>query len=301
MMIQARLSALLLAVFGVLTGCGTAQSGDPPPFGQGVLWRVEKAGAVSHVFGTVHSVDERVVNLAPRVADTFAAARNLSIEMIDDQATQSKLTVAMLIPGGRTLEEILGPELFAETVKVGERYGFQPAALERLKPWAPFLFYSYPPSEFHRIAAGMQPLDQRLQHDAEARAIPVYGLETPEEQIATFDEMKESDQVALLAGVVTQNPTIEEQFAAIIEHYVARDVAAIVAMTEAQTGEGDEALMRMFQQRLITDRNHRMADRMAARLEEGGAFVAIGALHLPGEEGVLNLLKQRGFEISRVY
>jgi uncharacterized protein len=51
----------------------------------------------------------------------------------------------------------------------------------------------------------------------------------------------------------------------------------------------------------VAERNLRMVERMTDRLAEGGAFVAVGALHLPGERGILNLLAGRGYRISRVY
>jgi uncharacterized protein YbaP (TraB family) len=51
---------------------------------------------------------------------------------------------------------------------------------------------------------------------------------------------------------------------------------------------------------MIGARNHRMVERMTKSFD-GGAFVAIGALHLPGEDGVLALLEQRGYAIKRVY
>ena len=65
--------------------------------------------------------------------------------------------------------------------------------------------------------------------------------------------------------------------------------------------QGDQRLADEFQQHLVVDRNHRMAERMRQYLQQGQAFIAVGALHLPGEEGLLNLLEQQGYTVRRVY
>ena len=59
--------------------------------------------------------------------------------------------------------------------------------------------------------------------------------------------------------------------------------------------------MQIFQDRMINARNRLMARRMIARLKAGGAFVAVGAAHLPGKRGILSLLVRQGYRISRVY
>lgn len=65
--------------------------------------------------------------------------------------------------------------------------------------------------------------------------------------------------------------------------------------------QDDQRLADEFQQRLVVDRNHRMAERMQPYLQQGKVFIAVGALHLPGEEGLLNLLEQQGYAVRRLY
>ena len=63
----------------------------------------------------------------------------------------------------------------------------------------------------------------------------------------------------------------------------------------------ERALRAKIDKRLLEDRNHRMVERMLPRFDEGGAFIAIGAAHLPGESGVLALLERRGYTVTRLY
>ena len=80
-----------------------------------------------------------------------------------------------------------------------------------------------------------------------------------------------------------------------------RDLARLVEINEAELAVGGEQFAADFQNRLVVHRNHLMAERMQPYLKQGKAFIAVGALHLPGETGLLNLLEQRGYTVRVVY
>jgi hypothetical protein len=83
--------------------------------------------------------------------------------------------------------------------------------------------------------------------------------------------------------------------------YLARDLNGLFAWMRRQAAGQDPRLMQLFQDRIIDARNRLMATRMVARLKDGLVFVAVGALHLPGRNGILSLLAQRGYKVSRIY
>jgi uncharacterized protein YbaP (TraB family) len=83
--------------------------------------------------------------------------------------------------------------------------------------------------------------------------------------------------------------------------YLRRDLERIFRIARADEGPRERALRQKIERRMLDDRNARMVERMLPRFEEGGAFIAIGAAHLPGEQGVLALLERRGFGVVRVY
>ena len=78
-------------------------------------------------------------------------------------------------------------------------------------------------------------------------------------------------------------------------------MSAIFSLMTGQMAADDDELGRRFMRRAVDERNLRMVERMASRLAEGDAFIAVGSLHLPGEHGLLNLLAQRGYRVTRVY
>jgi hypothetical protein len=89
----------------------------------------------------------------------------------------------------------------------------------------------------------------------------------------------------------------------VVDAYLARDLAGLWRISQESRGGGSEErrLNEVLMRRLLHERNIRMAERSEARLREGGAFIAVGALHLYGDGGVLSLLEQRGWRVTRVY
>ncbi len=297
----AGLPLLLLSLAAGLSGASAAEI----PFGKGILWRVQAADAAagaapSHVFGTMHITDERVLAVPQPVREAVAAADSATFEVIMTDQARREMGQAMVLQDGRTLDAILGPEGFAAVSEVGRRYGFQPAHLRVFKPWALATIFSLPRDELARNSNGTLPLDQALQVEAQRQGKSLHALETPQEQIALFNEMPEDSQIAMLTSAIEQNATIDAMFEEMVEQYLARDTAGIYARMEAQRDVQPE-FVDMFLLRFNDSRNRIMADRMAARLARGGAFIAVGALHLPGERGLLSLLSQRGFTVTRVY
>ncbi|UCE88321.1 MAG: TraB/GumN family protein [Pseudomonadota bacterium] len=65
--------------------------------------------------------------------------------------------------------------------------------------------------------------------------------------------------------------------------------------------QSDPEIAELFTRRFIVERNRLMLERMQPRLREGNAFIAVGALHLPGEQGLLRLLERRGYRVKAIY
>jgi uncharacterized protein YbaP (TraB family) len=135
-----------------------------------------------------------------------------------------------------------------------------------------------------------------------AGELRVHGLETIDEQLKVFDEIALQDQIVLLEEAVENHAQLKRDLQQVIECYLARDLAGMQQLSDEESNRlGNPRLVAEVERRLIYERNVHMAERMLPRLQEGNAFVAIGALHLPGEQGVLRLLQQRGYSISVVY
>jgi uncharacterized protein YbaP (TraB family) len=272
-------------------------------YGQGLLWRVERPGETpSHLFGTMHSNDPDVTRLPEPVAAAFDGAQSFGLEMVLTADATGQLRAATTLPGG-DLENLLGTARFERMADLGWRYGMPVSALRQLKPWAVMMLLSLPPAEFARRTARQESphLDLLLQRRAAAQRMVIFGLESASEQIALFDDLPVNDQIAFLEVAMVESARIDSWWSTMKKAYLARDVGALYQLMSEDRMADHHELMQLFKERMIDQRNERMVQRMVYGLAKGKAFIAVGALHLPGERGVLHLLAQQGYAITRVY
>ena len=261
----------------------------------GLLWEIGRPDSPpSYLFGTIHSEDPEVIDLAPAVESAFTGSRQVVLEVNLDADAMVSGGAAMLMTDGRRLSEIVGKALFEQAAAALQSRGIPEMVAEHMKPWAAAATLSMPVPETGRV------LDVVLFQRAQQAGKPLYGLETIAEQLEVFEGLPLDDQVALLRDAVEQFAGIDAMQAELLAAYKRQDLAALVAINAAAMATGDQRLAGEFQRRLIVDRNHRMAERMEPYLKQGGAFVAVGALHLPGEQGLLRLLEQRGYSVRAV-
>jgi len=262
----------------------------------GLLWEVSKAGAEpAYLFGTIHTEDPDVLQLAKPVQQAFAASQAVVLEMLLDVDAMRYSSAAMLMMDGRSLSDMIGQPLFKQASLAMQSRGISAAVLDRMQPWAAAVTLSMPAPETGQV------LDAMLYQNALQQGKDVFGLETVQEQLHVFESMSVADQVTLLKDAVENFSDLDAMHAELLEAYKRRDLNGLVAISEASMQQGDQRLADEFQQHLVVDRNHRMAERMRQYLQQGQAFIAVGALHLPGEEGLLNLLEQQGYTVRRVY
>jgi uncharacterized protein YbaP (TraB family) len=267
-------------------------------FERGLLWEVSRQGGpASHVFGTIHVADPRLEALPAQVLGAFERASSLMLEFLPDAYSNERFVEAAMFLDRQTLEEKIGAEDFERAVEQLAPIGLPREVLNKLKPWGALLNLRDP-----RGADGTTP-DARLAAMARARRMPVLQIEGVEEQIFTFDELPMEAQVALLKHSLAHRAELLELGERTLDAYLARDLLRIWQLREAFIARhaAVAAYQAALTKRVIYDRSVVMAFRMQRELRRGGAFVALGALHLHGDRGVLALLEQDGWRARRVH
>lgn len=263
---------------------------------RGLLFEIAIDGVTpSHLFATIHSEDPRVIQLPPPVQAAFDGAQAFVMEAIPDDSAALRAMSLMSYSDGRSLKQVLPASLYRETVKVMASRGLSEEAIRDFKPWALVTLLSTPPSATGEF------LDIRLYRDAQAQGKPTVGIETIEEQIALLDGLSEADQVALLRETLATYPELGEIFQRLVAAYVRRDLSALVQLSDMYARWGSPELAERFRRTAVDERNRRMAERMRPQLAEGGRFIAVGALHLPGPGGLLQRLLDQGYTVRPVY
>ena len=267
---------------------------------KGLLWKIEKQGMpVSYLFGTMHVSDSRVTKLPEIVDQVFLRADHFVMEVVMDQRGVDYLSEVSFFNNGQSLKKIMGSTEYEKLLKLSAKRIFIPEhRLNRMKPWA-VLMLLMSPLEAQPEAGGL--LDMVLYQKALHQKLNVSGLESVEEQISVFDSMSLADQLWLLSRSIDDIDLLDAQFPEMLNAYLNRDLAGLVNIQKAAMYD-DSQIDDRFIHRLLTLRNIRMVERINVILQQRQTvFVAIGALHLPGKAGVLHLLEQQGYRVTRAY
>ena len=268
-------------------------------FDRGLLWRVTRQGArPSHVYGTIHVPDARLAELPPPVRNALDASRSLMLEFVPDGYSRERFMEAAMFLDRQTLEGTIGRDDFERVVEMLSPIGLPREVVNKLKPWGVLLNLRNP-----RRGADGTPVDAQLIDLARERRLPLDQIEGVEEQIFTFDEFPMESQVALLRHSLDYRDELDALAERTVEAYLARDLRALWRLREQFIASHPEvaAHQAVMTKRVIHDRNVVMAFRMQRQLRRGDAFVALGALHLYGERGVLARLEEDGYRAARVF
>ena len=285
------------------TPTATPAVAPPTQVERPLLWRIELAPP-SYLFGTIHLPDERVNKLPPVVADVFDRCDALYTELPMEMAQLIKQMDRMQLPKGTTLREALGDELYDEVAAYVQTKGVAMALLDRLQPWA--LGVQLAVLDQMKEMATKPALDMAIYQRAKRAGKTVGGLETMDEQTGAFADMTPAEHRSFvrdsLVDIVTKERAGLHPTEDLLRRYLQGDEAAIEARAN-DFALTDAKLKKRLMTRLLDDRNVTMADRIVRKLQAAPERVqvfAVGALHYPGKMGVLELLRQRGYRLTRL-
>ena len=269
----------------------------PSPFTEGLLWRIAKRGTPdSYAFGTLHIPDPRV-RIAPPVAEALARSRTLALELVVGVVDERVFELEQL-PDGRRLEALIGDAAFTQVQVELAAQDVPEPVIERMKPWAAMIRVA-------RMAPreGGASLDQQLLAAARARRLRIEPLELVEEQIAAFDAVPAETQVALLKLALAERPALEAGVERTIRAWLRGDLAELARLNAGSHDRFSEMDRhhKVLTTHLIHDRNVVMHHRLVMPLRTGRVFIAVGALHLHGEKGLLALIARDGYRVTRLH
>ncbi|WP_126456233.1 TraB/GumN family protein [Sulfuriflexus mobilis] len=266
-----------------------------PAEGKGILWQLDSPqGKTSYLFGTIHVDDPRITNLHPSISQAIARSRSMTLELVPDPQTLRASMMRMFFSDGQTLQQAIGDKLYKEASQAMAGHGMPPQMVAIMKPWAVMMTLSVPKQKSGEF------LDLKLYNIASQRGMQTHALESYEEQLSIFDSMSPADQKKMLAHTLADLDQLPAQFEKLRRAWLDRDLAQLERISNEQL-PGDDPAAERFMNKLLDERNQKMLQRMQPRLREGNAFIAVGALHLAGEQGLLNLLERQGYMIKAIY
>ncbi|TPN83718.1 polysaccharide biosynthesis protein GumN [Mesorhizobium sp. CU2] len=279
------------------------------PNGKGLLWKLEKPGEKpSYLFGTMHMTDMRVTTLPPAAQKAYDGAGTIIIETTDAM-DKAKMMAAMASEPGlmmftdnTTLSSLLSPQDAAILDKGLDARGIPPATVAKMKPWILSAMLALPACEVARQAAGAPVLDVKLATEAKASGKDVEGLETAVDQLRAMASLPLEMHMKSLVETMKLGDKVNDVNETMIVLYQHGETGMFWPLLRAvMPGAADDpASEAAFEQTMITSRNKVMAAHAAPILAKGNVFMAVGAMHLPGAEGLVEDFRKAGYIVTAV-
>jgi uncharacterized protein YbaP (TraB family) len=253
----------------------------------------------------MHSPDKRVARLEGPVRAAFDASGTVLVESTD-ALDPAKMRAAMLelkdlafLPAGSTLETLLPQAALAPLQREAEAHGIPWAAARQMQPWMVAAAIARPVCELMAASAGEPVLDQMIALAAQESGKRLEGLETVAEQFQAVASIPAEFHVNALADLVELGALSDDVMETTKLLYLQGNTGLIVPLVRIYSPSvyaGKDYAT--FQEMLVEKRNLVMAQRSLPWFGKGGVFMAVGALHLPGENGVVALLRQAGYTLE---
>jgi uncharacterized protein YbaP (TraB family) len=279
----------------------------PPPVvahHHGGLYRISGHGCVAYLFGTIHVGASSFYPLAPEVSRALAGASRVVVEL--DTRANDAFVHALGKHGSYAADDDvrrhLTPDTTAQLTQALHAQGISVASMARYKPWllANLLMSMALERDGYQRSAGV---DSVLLAEAQSRGAPVAELESADYQLGLFDTMNDIESERYLRETLRalHDGSALRRTHAIIEAWTSGDPQALDALL-ADATRGGGAVADFTRRVLLGRRNPEMVEHIEQQMRRGSVtFIGVGLLHLLGQNGLPQLLAQRGYLVEQVY
>ncbi|AEL24734.1 TraB/GumN family protein [Cyclobacterium marinum] len=260
---------------------------------EGVFWEIYGADstAPSYLFGTIHLICQEDFVINEKIADKLAMSDYLVLEIdMDDPQLQVSMQQNLYNKEGQKITDFLSEEAYLTIhTYIKERTGMDMDMLKEMRPMVLMsLLYN------NLLECETMSLEMELMALANTENKEILGLETVEEQMSFFDLIPLSNQYESFYAYIKDIEKGQAEFRKLINAYKEEKITDLLQMV-AESPEYKD-----YQDEFLYERNQKWMKPMTQIMENGTAFFAVGAGHLAGPKGLINLLKSQGFTVRRI-
>lgn len=271
-----------------IVGCGQEKYNS-------LFWEISGNGLKDHsyLYGTMHTQDKRAFQFKEGVMDAFNHAETYAMELNMDSVDQAALLSKLIMDSTYSLKTLLTADEYTEVSDFfRDSLGQALFMFEKMQP----LFTAQMVSLRDLEAQHTDALDIYFFKEAKKQKKQTIGLEKTIEQIDAFSAIPYELQAKGLVDAVTDyGKEGKLDMDTMIKYYTEGNLDKLLEMTTKD--EEDKEMAKIFNDIFLVKRNYNMADRAEPYIKEGSTFIAVGAAHLPGEEGVIELLRKKGYKV----
>ncbi len=293
-----RLSTLLfLAGFFALVTFGFQNcSGDKTQKDESLLWKISGNGLEqpSYLYGTIHLLCPDDFEMKEKVKDAIGNSEQLILELdFDEPGMIASLQQHMYLPDSIKPTDYLNEEEYSivETY-FNDSLQMPFTMMKRIKP---FFLISFTIVDFLNCTP-VSP-EQKLSSAAQEEEIEVLGLETIEEQAGFIDDIPLDTQAKMLLESITDYENMKKMFDEMVNAYLNENISKIDELMQEYMSE-EYADIELG---LLIERNQDWIEPIREFIQEKPSFIAVGAAHLIGEEGLIALLREQGYTVEAVF
>ena len=293
-------NVLLIACLFCLFACSssTKTTAVAPPKDEVVienalLWQVSGKGlsSPSYVYGTVHIICKEDFQFSGTLKEKFREAKNIYLELDMDDPNMMMKMASLSMMKGQSMKDLMSPADYTYlSAYVKDSLGMPMMLFNKMKPITlmSLLYTKALP------CSASESYEQTMVAMAKQQKKDIKGLEKIEDQMAVFDKIPDSVEAKMILDMIKNMPEQKAQFAQMVAAYKKEDLKSLSnAMSESPEWKGFEDIM-------LTNRNKNWIPVMETAMKESTTLFAVGAGHLYGKEGVINLLRQAGYTVTPV-
>ncbi|MNJ84576.1 TraB family protein [compost metagenome] len=264
-------------------------------FGQdnSLLYQIKgKDKKVSYLFGTIHMIPDSLYYFPGKLDKIVSKSEEIILE-VANLSDQSSVMRLLVLDSGSCFD-IFTPQQKDSVINWGAGLlGIKPELFEKgFEKRKPFTLLQL---SFQKMISGkIKMVDMEIENKAKQNKIPVSGLETVEYQLSIFDKMPSSEMAEMIMDLIRNPNEGEETFQKLVQSYHKQDLESLAKLILESDQLGSSA------DELLDKRNQNWIPKMEELMKTKSCFFAVGAGHLGGPNGVIQLLRQKGYEVTPV-
>jgi len=263
------------------------------------IWKVQSGSSTAYILGSIHAMKEDIYPLDSKIEGAFRESGALALEIdmnMDLSKTLGMMMSVVMYQNGDTLKNHMTSSGYDLAVAALGKAGMNIVMIDKFKPW--FLAMTLEMMELAKM--GYNPefgIDKHFSNRAGSKKIA--ALETAEFQLQLFNQFTDKEQEAFLLSVISEVEILKREMAAIVSAWKTGDTATMGSVLSEGISKSPE--LAGIYEKVLYKRNRSMTLSIEDYLKSGDTyFIVVGAAHLVGKKGIIELLKRKGYSVEQM-
>lgn len=297
--------AIIIWILIIAGACGSSRKAIPETQAElpnALLWEIISAelDRPSYLFGTIHIIPADMFLWPDHFQEAYESSDQVVMEIGElgmDPASMMELMPRIMMPDELSLEDLVSAEEYGRVKTYFENIGMPMMFMNKIKPFFPYMLVEI---DFANIMQeNMKSYEQEISAMALADEKTILGLETIDYQMSLFDSIPYTDQAMLLVQAIDEKSSDEgvgdQDTDVMFQTYVNQDLNGLFDQVSETEGP-----LAKYNHLFLDNRNLDWIPKIESMIRQHSSFIAVGAGHLPGENGVIRLLRAKGYTLTPI-